>query len=158
MFGATASDLNEVASASNKQTNAGRGKYTRHDGVDYLVEWEEEYEGQWGKHKKQWVRDIDIRTPQIIEQYEKSKSDKHNSPPLIDDKDDKYEDDARAEEAEEYKENEINHKHDNNKEEKIKEDDDEEIEEIRAFLGQIENEKLTDRSIRDRKDYDKFVR
>jgi hypothetical protein len=112
---------------------------------------------QWGKHKKQWVRDIDIRTPQIIEQYEKSKSDKHNSPPLIDDKDDKYEDDARAEEAEEYKENEINHKHDNNKEEKIKEDDDEEIEEIRAFLGQIENEKLTDRSIRDRKDYDKFV-
>jgi hypothetical protein len=88
MFGATnASNVQEAPSASNRQINAGRGKYKRHNGVDYLVEWEEEYEGQWGKQKKQWVRDIDIVTPQIIEQYKQSQSLMENK-----DTDDKYED------------------------------------------------------------------
>jgi hypothetical protein len=80
MFGATnASNVQEAVSASNRQVNAGRGKYKRHAGVDYLVEWEEEYAGQWGKNKKQWVRDIDILTPQAIEQYKRSENDENKS-------------------------------------------------------------------------------
>jgi hypothetical protein len=105
MFGATnASNVQEASSASNRQMNAGRGKYKRHNGVDYLVEWEEEYEGQWGKQKKQWVRDVDIVTPQIIEQYKQSQSLMENK-----DTDDKYEDDVRIEDEDEYKETEITH-------------------------------------------------
>jgi hypothetical protein len=156
MFGASnASNVQEASSASNKQVNAGRGKYKRHDGVDYYVEWEEEYEGQWGKQKKQWVRDIDIVTPQIIEQYKQSQSLIENK-----DNDDKYEDDTRVEDEDEYKETEITHTKEINideKDEKVEIEDNEDEEEIRALLGQIENDKLTDRNIRNRADYDHFV-
>jgi hypothetical protein len=157
--------------ASNKQVNAGRGRYTRHKGLDYLVEWEEEYAGQWGKDKTQWVRDIDILTPEIITQYKRTENDdnkpqiqsenEHKLQTTIDvDEDDKYENDARAEE-ETYEETTINQpsKAEKWKQENIttQESDDEKEEELRAFLGKIENDKLTDRNIKDRSDYDKFV-
>ena len=152
--------------------------------MDYLVEWEEEYVGQWGKNKKQWVRDIDILTPQAIEQYKRSENDENKSQlqsenehksqsQIDDDKDDRYESDERSEE-ENYEENEIHHTQEqrqlqpqqNSKEQRQQlasednlkqENDDEKEEEIRAFLGKIENDKLTDRNIRDRPDYDQFV-
>ena len=102
-----------------------------------------------------WVRDIDIKTKEIIEQYERSQP-----ASLQDNNDENYENDEREREEEkgEYKEIEVEHTETKGEEEVYtkKEIDDAE-EEIRAFLGMIENEKLTERNIKNRSDYNCFV-
>ena len=133
-----------------------RGKHTKHQGVDYLVEWEEDFVGQWGKDKIQWVRDIDIQTEEIITDYERSQSQKF-------DKDESYESDERQEDHNIFEEKERDKTHeekeenDENKQKKIDESEQSSDDEIKAFLGKIENEKLTDRNIKDREDYQHFI-
>ena len=111
-----------------------RGKHTKHQGVDYLVEWEEDFVGQWGKDKVQWVRDIDIQTEEIITDYERSKSQKF-------DKDESYESDERQEDHNIFEEKERDKTHeekeenDENKQKKIDESEQSSDDEIKAFLG-----------------------
>jgi hypothetical protein len=141
------------SSIDSSHIKLGKGQYERHTGVDYYVEWKEDFKGQWGKERCQWVRDIDILTPEIINDYERSQL-PNNQSQINDDDDDKYESDERKQDEENnFQEIEIQKENTTND----KEEEETSEEEIRAFLGKIDNEKLTDKNIRSRPDYDHFV-
>ncbi len=137
----------EVEEVIDKRKSRFGKKGGKRKGVDYKVKWKEAYPGEYGKDNITWVRDIDLDAEEALEKY----AEKRNKD---------YTEIERQEHKEERQEEQIENNEEETKEEKEDEihKSEQEIEEqIQAFLTGVGDEKLTDRTIKQRDDYHKFV-
>ena len=113
----------------------------------------------------QWVRDIDLSSSTMLEDFEKERNKKETEMNEREEERERKGERERERERERKREKEREGERDEDEESEErkseeKTEEDEEIgenEEVRAFTAKIDNDKLTDRNIKFRDDYQKFV-
>ena len=67
----TAYEVEAIIDKRNISRFGPRGK--KHKGADYKVVWKENFPGEYGPDRVQWVRDIDLSSSDMLEEFEKGR-------------------------------------------------------------------------------------